>query len=109
MNVKLDLCRPARTRSRRQVLEGILKPDGSATVVPEELRRQDVRVGQHFAISLVRCVKRFEDVYSALGRSELILAVAAAHHRLLWIHPFSTATGALLSCRNLNGLRRVSS
>jgi Fic family protein len=68
----------------------------SANLVPGELRRQDVRVGQHLAISpgaVPRFVKRLEDVYSALGRSEAILAAAAAHHRLLWIHPFLDGNG----------------
>jgi Fic family protein len=34
-----------------------------------------------------------EQVYSALGRAETILAAAAAHHRLLWIHPFADGNG----------------
>lgn len=59
-------------------------------------RRDDVKVGRHFAISpgaVPRFLKRFEDVYGALGRSETILAAAAAHHRLLWIHPFLDGNG----------------
>jgi Fic family protein len=36
---------------------------------------------------------RFEDAYSRLGRAETILAAAAAHHRLLWIHPFADGNG----------------
>ena len=60
------------------------------------LRSEDVRVGRHFAISpgaVPRFMKRFEEVYGALGRSETILAAAAAHHRLLWIHPFADGNG----------------
>lgn len=35
-----------------------------------------------------RFLDRFEAVYSSLGTADTILASAAAHHRLLWIHPF---------------------
>jgi hypothetical protein len=35
-----------------------------------------------------RFLARFEDTYGRLGKTERILSVAAAHHRLLWIHPF---------------------
>lgn len=60
-------------------------------VVPGELRRRDVAVGRHVAISpgaVPRFLERFERVYGSLGRAETILAAASAHHRLLWIHPF---------------------
>ncbi|HUE89048.1 MAG TPA: Fic family protein [Vicinamibacterales bacterium] len=65
-------------------------------VAPGALRRDDVVVGRHFAISpgaVPRVLERFEDVYSRLGRAETILAAAAAHHRLLWIHPFVDGNG----------------
>jgi Fic family protein len=38
-------------------------------------------------------MRRFENVYHKLGRSETIIAAAAAHHRLLWIHPFLDGNG----------------
>lgn len=65
-------------------------------VVPGEPRRRDVRVGTLIAISpgaVPRFLDRFERVYGGLGRSETILAAAAAHHRLLWIHPFIDGNG----------------
>lgn len=65
-------------------------------VMPGELRRRDVRVGRHVPVSpgaLPRFLARFEEVYSKLGPSEAILATAAAHHRLLWIHPFLDGNG----------------
>jgi Fic family protein len=68
----------------------------TVTVVPGEFRRDDVRVGQHFAISpgaVPRFMDRFEQVYGGLGRAETILAAAAAHHRFLWIHPFADGNG----------------
>lgn len=67
-----------------------------ARVVPGELRHRDVRVGRHAAVSpgaLPRFLKRFEKAYAPLGRVDSILAVAAAHHRLLWIHPFLDGNG----------------
>lgn len=36
---------------------------------------------------------RFEEVYSKLGKTETILSAAAAHHRLVWIHPFLDGNG----------------
>lgn len=66
------------------------------TVIPGELRRDAVKIGQHFAISagaVPRFMARFERVYGGLGRTETILAAAAAHHRLLWILPFADGNG----------------
>jgi Fic family protein len=65
-------------------------------VLPGDLRTRDVRVGQHVAVSpgaVPRFMARFEAVYSGLGRTESILSTAAAHHRLVWIHPFLDGNG----------------
>ena len=65
-------------------------------VVPGEFRRRDVAVGSHIAISpgaVPRFLARFEEAYDHLGKSESILSAAAAHHRLLWIHPFIDGNG----------------
>lgn len=65
-------------------------------VVPGELRLRDVVVGSHIAVSpraVRRFLMRFEEVYSRLSKTESILAVAAAHHRLAWIHPFLDGNG----------------
>lgn len=65
-------------------------------VVPGELRSRDVRVGRHVPVSpgaVLRFMERFENVYSGLGKTNAILASAAAHHRLLWIHPFLDGNG----------------
>src|SRR6266404_1983750 len=65
-------------------------------LIPGELRRSDVRVGGHIAISapaVPRFLARFEEVYGRLGKTETILAAAAAHHRLAWIHPFLDGNG----------------
>jgi Fic family protein len=65
-------------------------------VIPGQLRDRDVRVGQHIPISpgaIPRFLARFENAYDRLGRTEKILSAAAAHHRLLWIHPFLDGNG----------------
>jgi len=65
-------------------------------VVPGALRARDVKVGDHLAISpgaVPRFLERFEKVYSDLGKTDMIFAAAAAHHRLLWIHPFLDGNG----------------
>jgi Fic family protein len=59
-------------------------------------RNRDVIVGDHVAISpgaVPRFLGRFEQVYSNLGKAETIFSAAAAHHRLLWIHPFLDGNG----------------
>ncbi len=43
--------------------------------------------------ALPRFLERFEQVYGNLGKTESIIATAAAHHRLLWIHPFIDGNG----------------
>lgn len=65
-------------------------------VTAGELRRRDVRVGDHVAVSpgaIPRFLARFADAYGRLGKADAIVAVAAAHHRLLWIHPFLDGNG----------------
>jgi Fic family protein len=65
-------------------------------LAPGELRRRDVKVGSHVAISpgaLPRFLERFAQVYGNVGKTESIIATAAAHHRLLWIHPFMDGNG----------------
>jgi len=65
-------------------------------VVPGELRHRDVQVGRHVPVSapaVPRFLKRYEEVYAKLGKTETIIATAAAHHRLAWIHPFLDGNG----------------
>ncbi len=67
-------------------------------VIPGELRRHQVQVGRHISISpgaVPRFLERFEAAYRNLGITELILAIAAAHHRFLWIHPFPDGNGRI--------------
>ena len=65
-------------------------------MVPGRLRDQDVKVGDHIAVSpgaVPRFLERFEQAYNRKGRTDTILGVAAAHHRLLWIQPFLDGNG----------------
>lgn len=65
-------------------------------VVPGSLREREVLVGRHVPVSpgaLPRFLKRFEAAYSNIGKTDTILAAAASHHRLLWIHPFLDGNG----------------
>jgi Fic family protein len=65
-------------------------------LTPGQLRHRDVQVGRHIAISpgaLPRFLDRYEQVYGSLGKTETIIAIAAAHHRLLWMHPFMDGNG----------------
>lgn len=67
-------------------------------VVPGELRKIHVKVGQHIAPApddLAPLLERFSSAYGniKLPRIQRIIGVAASHHRLLWIHPFSDGNG----------------
>jgi len=75
-------------------------PDGKKRieVVPGKLRDGKVVVGRHAAPnpeSLQRFLARFEEAYSSgrLSKSSRVIAAGAAHHRLLWIHPFYDGNG----------------
>lgn len=94
--------------------------DERVKVAPGELRARDVRVGQHVSISpgaVPRFLAHFERTYANLGKTEAILSAAAAHHRLLWIHPFLDGNGrvarlmshaSLLDCLDTGSLWSIS-
>ena len=65
-------------------------------VEPGRFRARDVKVGQHITISpgaIPRFLTALEGAYGELGKTETLLAAAAAHHRFLWIHPFLDGNG----------------
>ena len=73
-----------------------LLPDGQA-LEPGALRTQEVSVGRH-AAPLASAVPQFLDrwgsYYAQVRRGEMqVLAIAASHHRLAWIHPFADGNG----------------
>lgn len=71
-------------------------------VLPGELRTSEVRVGRHLAPAaeaLPAFIRRIEQGY--LPRHEpdrlaRIVNVAAAHHRLAWLHPFLDGNGRVM-------------
>jgi len=67
-------------------------------VIPGKFRENHVQVGMHIPPAhneLDEHMKRFAEAYSpkVLNKSKRIIAAAAAHHRLLWIHPFVDGNG----------------
>lgn len=81
-----------------------------ARMVPGVLRTRDVKVGRHIAISpgaIPRFLSRFDEAYRMLGRSQKLLAVAAAHHRLAWIHPFLDGNGRVIRLMSYAMLREL--
>lgn len=65
-------------------------------VAAGEFRTRDVKVGRHIPIaaeSIDLFMRRWQEVYLPLGPSKLAVDAAAAHHRLVWIHPFMDGNG----------------
>jgi len=67
-------------------------------VIPGELREEQVKVGQHEPPghdSLPAFMERFAESYAPEKHHGAIklVAAAAAHHRLMWIHPFLDGNG----------------
>ena len=84
-------------------------------MIPGAFRTTEVFVRDHVAPahgSVAKFMRRFEEAYNAprSPRSAQLIAIAAAHHRLVWIHPFADGngrvsrlvTGAMLKVANIN-------
>ena len=75
-------------------------PDGTP-MIPGALRTRQVAVGAHEAPwheALPRFIERWAQVYGGVRRGEAsIVAAAASHHRLAWMHPFPDGNGRV--CR----------
>jgi Fic family protein len=99
--VTSDGIREIHARFCRELPEDLLWVEDPATkervrVVPGEFRERAVMVRRHVAVSpgaVPRFLKRFEEVYGRLNKADAVLASAAAHHRLAWIHPFIDGNG----------------
>lgn len=79
-------------------------------IEPGRLRTRDVKVGRHIPVSpgaLPRFMRRFEEAYARRGKTDAILASAAAHHRLLWIHPFLDGNGRVARLMSYAMLRET--
>ncbi len=70
--------------------------DGSF-MEPGQLRQRQVAVGRHEAplhTAVPAFLQRWGEVYAGARRGEATLvAIAAAHHRLAWVHPFLDGNG----------------
>lgn len=81
-------------------------------VQPGVLRDGEVIVGRHLppvASALPRFLERFEEVYAPahLSKMRQVIAVAAAHHRFLWIHPFYDGNGRVARLMSHAMLKRL--
>lgn len=80
-------------------------------VVPGVWREGEVAVGRRVAPSAVELpgwLARFDEgAPERFGRTERLVAIAAAHHRLLWIHPFADGNGRVARLMSHALLRRV--
>jgi len=81
-------------------------------VRPGVMREGEVVVGRHVppsARALPDFMARFEEAYSSSHLSKLrqIVAVAAAHHRLVWIHPFYDGNGRVARLMSHAMLKRL--
>lgn len=78
----------------------VINPDTGRKikVKPGKFRNKEVVVGRHIpplGKNIPLFLERFEEAYSIKRLSKLrqIIAVAASHHRLVWIHPFYDGNG----------------
>lgn len=69
-------------------------------IVPGQLRTREVKVGQHVApahASVPQFLTRWASFYGSVRRGEAALvAMAAAHQRLGWVHPFVDGNGRVM-------------
>ncbi len=74
--------------------------DQGVAIEPGQFRTQDVSVGQHVAptvASLPAFTERWGNFYGGVRRGEAaLLAMAASHQRLGWIHPFVDGNGRVM-------------
>jgi Fic family protein len=79
-------------------------------IVPGKWRQKDVTVGEHVAPdwkAIPDFLQRVEDVYSReKGASRQLIALACAHHRLAWVHPFRDGNGRVMRLQSQAALIR---
>lgn len=82
-------------------------------VVPGQIRPTGVVVGRHIppkgGDNIQTFMRRFQEAYAqeGLSRLEQVIAVGAAHHRLLWIHPFYDGNGRVTRLISHAGFREA--
>lgn len=83
-------------------------------IIPGKFRNFEVAMGAHqppASKSLEKFISRFCEAYKNIPIGEILIAAAASHHRLAWIHPFGDGNGrvvriftsSLLKTYGLNG------
>ena len=79
--------------------EDLLTDEGEP-IVPGQLRLRDVRVGEHVPPafgSVPAFLQRWASFYGSVRRGEAALvALACAHQRLGWVHPFIDGNGRVM-------------
>ncbi len=74
--------------------------DEGEPIVPGQLRQREVKVGQHVApafASVPVFLQRWASFYGGVRRGEAALvAMACAHQRLGWLHPFIDGNGRVM-------------
>ena len=81
-------------------------------VVPGMHRDGTVQVGKHIPPlpeNLDTFLQRFNEVYDSrkLSRLQRIIAIAASHHRYLWIHPFYDGNGRVIRLMSYAALKNA--
>ena len=79
-------------------------------VIPGKIRRVPVEVGRLVPVSagaVERHLVRWEKAYASLGQFETVLNTAAAHHRLVWIHPYLDGNGRVARLMSYAMLRKA--
>jgi Fic family protein len=106
-NADVDICEPDFIRwIHREFYERfpedfrrVKSPEGDVKVVtPGELREDEVMVGIHLAPGASSVASFLDLFHAAYGNPQLnavkkVVAAAASHHRLAWIHPFLDGNG----------------
>lgn len=82
------------------------------TMIPGEFRNKNVSIGEHIAPtfesipSFMEHFRRSYDIKSLSGH-DLLIAAAASHHRLVWIHPFLDGNGRVSRLFTYAFMRKV--
>ena len=104
------LCSTALREVHERFYLGIPGP----TVEPGAWRKSNVQIQNHVPPrweAVPQFLKRIDEVYLRPGRSmaELLVAVAAAHHRCQWVHPFEDGNGRAVRLQSQLALRPLGS
>lgn len=93
------VCDIHRTLFARLPPPDLVTHDGQA-IVPGAIRQREVSVGRHVApaaSSVGHFIKRWAEAYGGVRKGEAALvAMAASHHRLGWVHPFVDGNGRVM-------------